>query len=108
MEQVDKIKLIIDAYEVHISARDIVTIYTELNSLMGIIKNQSNLINNMAERGVEIKRHLDLITEHAKPCPEFVGARVAAEDLRKRGWGAVPKILDAIADYLDSEGGNKE
>jgi DNA-directed RNA polymerase subunit M/transcription elongation factor TFIIS len=51
----------------------------------------------------EAQSWLDRISEPAKPSPGFIGARMAAADLRQQGWGAIPEILEAIADYLDSQ-----
>jgi hypothetical protein len=48
-----------------------------------------------------LQLHLDKISEAAKPSLGFIGARMAAKALRQQGWGTIPEILEAIADYLD-------
>jgi len=51
----------------------------------------------------QAQAQLDKICEMAQPSLGFIGARLAAADLRQQGWEVIPAIFEAIADYLDSQ-----
>jgi hypothetical protein len=90
--------------------KDTDTLYAKANDLQAEnerleaeAKAWADVYDREVDKVATLQSHLDGISELAKPSLGFVGARLAAADLRQQGWEAIPMILNAIADYLDSQ-----
>ena len=57
--------------------------------------------DRLEEANKALQAQLAKICEMAQPSLGFIGARLAAADLRQQGWEVIPAIFEAIADYLD-------
>jgi hypothetical protein len=51
----------------------------------------------------ESQSHLDKICEHAQPQRGFLSNREIVKQLQKGGWFRISRVIESIADYLDSQ-----
>lgn len=75
----------------------------ENERLQGIIRNQSNLIENMGKRGAALQSHLDKISEPIKHADRDYVKRYSIPFLREYHHIQCAEALERILAYLDSQ-----